>query len=188
MKRILFAGLVGGVVLFVWGAISHMVLPTGSAGLKPLPNEDVLLAALRESVGEPGLYLYPGFDPSAEMTDESMEEWKRKYAAGPTGLLLYREGGGEPMSPGHLLAELASNVGAALVAAFLLAHVGALAYGRRVLFVALLGVFAWLSLSLSYWIWYGFPGAFTTAEAVDAVGGALVCGLSIAKIVPPHGG
>jgi len=33
MSRILIAGLVGGIVVFIWSAFSHMVLPLGEAGL-----------------------------------------------------------------------------------------------------------------------------------------------------------
>ena len=36
MSRILIAGLVGGVIVFVWGAFSHMVLPIGEMGLSTM--------------------------------------------------------------------------------------------------------------------------------------------------------
>ena len=32
--RIYIAGLIGGIVLFVWGAVSHMVLPVGEMGIQ----------------------------------------------------------------------------------------------------------------------------------------------------------
>ncbi len=57
-------------------------------------------------------------------------------------------------------------------------------FGRRVLVVGLLGLLAWLSISASHWIWYGFPTAFVGAELIDQVVGWLVTGLVIAKIVP----
>ena len=33
MKGIVIGGLLGGVVMFFWGFVSHMLLPIGSAGL-----------------------------------------------------------------------------------------------------------------------------------------------------------
>ncbi|HXU11392.1 MAG TPA: hypothetical protein VN898_05460 [Candidatus Binatia bacterium] len=59
-------------------------------------------------------------------------------------------------------------------------------YWPRVLAVALLGVFAWLSLSVSYWNWYGFPASFILAEGIDQAVGWTLGGLAIARIVPPR--
>ena len=87
------------------------------------------------------------------------------------------------MTAGHLVTEFLSNAAAAAVAAILLAMMVA-SYGKRVLAVTLLGVFGWLSLSVSYWNWYGFPTAFIAAEGIDQAVGWLLAGLAIAKIVP----
>ena len=37
MKRIALAALLGGITLFAWGAVSHMVLKLGDAGLRSAP-------------------------------------------------------------------------------------------------------------------------------------------------------
>jgi hypothetical protein len=58
-------------------------------------------------------------------------------------------------------------------------------YGQRVLFVALLGLIAWLSINVSYWNWYGFPTAFVLGEGIDQVVGWLLAGLAMAKIIRP---
>ncbi len=42
MKRIVVAGILGGLVVFVWGWLSHAVLPLGTVGIKNLPNEDAV--------------------------------------------------------------------------------------------------------------------------------------------------
>jgi hypothetical protein len=36
MQRTFLAALVGGIVVFVWGAVSHMALPLGEMGLARL--------------------------------------------------------------------------------------------------------------------------------------------------------
>jgi len=54
--RIILAGIAGGVVLFIWGAFSHMVLPFGEIGIKSMPNEAPVMAAMRSNITEPGLY------------------------------------------------------------------------------------------------------------------------------------
>ena len=184
MKKILIGGIVGGIVIFVWGAVSHMVLPLGETGIKQIPNEDAVIAAMRQSIPEPGLYFFPGMDMSHKPSDEEQKAWTAKYTAGPTGILVYHPQGEAPVSPRQLLTELASNVLMALLAAFLLSMASG-SFGRRVLFVALLGLFSWLSISVSYWNWYGFPTDFSLAEAVDQVVGCFLAGLVLAAIVKP---
>lgn len=47
--------------------------------------------------------------------------------------------------------------------------------------VAGLGLFAWISISLSYWNWYAFPADFVVAEGIDQVAGWFLAGLAVAK-------
>ncbi len=44
-------------------------------------------------------------------------------------------------------------------------------FSGRVLVVTLMALFAFLSISASYWNWHGFPPAFEIAEAIDQVAG-----------------
>ena len=180
--RTLIAGIVAGVVVFVWGAVSHMLLPTGSMGLQVLPGEDAVIAALRQNVTAPGVYFFPGADMSRKMTPEEERVWTAKLTQGPVGLLVYRTTG-SPLSARQLVIELLSNIAAAIVAAIVLSRTVA-GYGARVVITTLLGLFAWLSISVSYWNWYGFSQPFEIAELIDQVGGWLFGGLVLGKLAP----
>src|ERR1051326_1296260 len=77
--RILIAGILGGVVMFIWGFVSHELLPLGELGVKVMPNEDVVTAALQTNLGEdPGFYVFPagGLTPGA--TREQKEAAMKK--------------------------------------------------------------------------------------------------------------
>jgi hypothetical protein len=37
--RIFFAGILGGIVMFIWSFIGHDLLPLGKAGVHEMPNE-----------------------------------------------------------------------------------------------------------------------------------------------------
>jgi hypothetical protein len=37
--RVLLAGILGGIAMFVWTTIAHMVLPLGEAGFREIPDE-----------------------------------------------------------------------------------------------------------------------------------------------------
>lgn len=170
--------------MFIWSALSHMVPPLGEMGIRILPNEEVVVEAMRGAICEPGLYLFPGFDMSRKQSKAEKEAWAAKYRRGPVGLLVYHPQGQQPLAPGQLLTQLITDVIAGTIAAFLLTQVVA-SFGLRVLLVALLGLFSWVEVSLPYWNWYGFPAAFTAAEGIDQVVGWSLAGLVLAAIVKP---
>ena len=184
MTRIVMGGLVGGMAIFMWGAAFHMVLPFGEMGIRSIPNEEKVIGPMREVIREPGLYLFPGFDPGRKLSPEEQQAWEAKYRAGPTGLLVYRPVGRGPMSFEQLATQFVTDVLAALVVVFLLS-LTSLPFGWRVLFVTMLGLFSWLSISMPYWNWYGFPADFTLAAAIDQVAGWFLAGLVIAAFGKP---
>jgi hypothetical protein len=50
--RILLAGILGGIVTFVWTSIAHMALPLGEAGINEIPNESAVLGAMQSGIGD----------------------------------------------------------------------------------------------------------------------------------------
>lgn len=84
------------------------------------------------------------------------------------------------MEPRQLIWELVTDILGAMVAAIVLSYTVA-PYLRRVVLVGALGLFGWLSISISYWIWYGFPASYILAEGIDQVVGWLLGGLVIAR-------
>jgi hypothetical protein len=59
--RILLAGVLGGIMMFVWTSIAHMALSLAEPGINEIPNESAVLSAIQRSIGEKtGLYVFPG--------------------------------------------------------------------------------------------------------------------------------
>jgi hypothetical protein len=164
--------------------LAHMALPLGEAGMRTMPNEDTVRSVLQKNIPEKGLYLFPAYNMREEHSELDDARWAQKYRTGPAGLLVYAPIGGEINMPVLLLGEFASNILAAAVAA-LVALLLTGGYWKRVLALSALGLFAWLSVNVSYWNWYGFPPAFVLAEGLDTLVGAFLSGLVIAKILPP---
>jgi len=52
VMRILLAGILGGIVMFVWTSIVHMALPLGEAEINEIPNESAVLGAMQSSIGD----------------------------------------------------------------------------------------------------------------------------------------
>ncbi len=185
--RLILAAVVGGIVLFLWGAVTHTLLPTAHSAYKPLPDEAAVIGGLRGVVSEPGLYMFPYLDMRTDPDEARQAEWAKQYSAGPSGLLIVRPPGGDPMAMGRFLGL---EFLASLLAAFVAALVASLVSGgfrERALALFAFGVVAWLSLSASEWIWYGFPPAYVLGvDAVDQLGGWLLAGLAMAGLIRPR--
>jgi hypothetical protein len=83
--------------------------------------------------------------------------------------------------PQLLAAELAGTLLAGLLGAAILLR-RPLTVGHGALLGAGLGLFVWLSVTLSYWNWYGFPTAYALGEATDQTVGWLIGGAVIAMV------
>lgn len=179
--RVVVAGVVGGIVMFMWGFVSHMVLPIGEMGVENLPEESVVMPVMKTSINHRGFYFFPGKKQDANESEQ--KAWEDKYTAGPRGILIYDpEPGVAAMSPNMLGIELGSNVLASLVAAMVLACVGG-GVGKRVFVATAIGLIGWMSIDVSYWNWFRFPTEVTEAACIDQVVGWLVSGLAMALVL-----
>lgn len=187
--RVVLGAVLAGLAMFVWGALSHMVLGLTDRPMKSIPAEEAFVQVLRQSLPGPGLYLYPGLPPGFEKLSKAEQDAATKQvmdraAASPHGIVVYAPAA-EVMNPAQLGRQLAGDVAAAWLAAIVIAMAGLASYARRVLVVVLLGLFGACMLALPYANWYGFPADFTRMTFVDVALRSLSCGLVLGAIVRP---
>lgn len=181
--RILLAGIVGAIAMFVWTSIAHVATPLATIGFSKMANEAPVLAAMKDNVGaKPGLYIFPWVDPN---DPKMMEKSAALMKTNPSGLLVYLPPPGHADMMPMLFEEFGKELAQSLLAAFLLAFAALAGYWCRVGFVTALGLFATLGTDTSYWIWYGFPLDYTLAYTSIGLIGAFVAGLVIAFFVKP---
>lgn len=180
-KKLLIATLLGGLMMFVWGGFSHLVVFIGT-GFKPLPNEDKVMDVLKVNIPEQGLYFFPGKD-FRNSTKEQDAIFETKFRNGPVGLLVYRPIGGNPFEVTKLITQLMSNLFSVFIAA-LIASLIFVGYWKRVMIVSLLGLLACSAVSSIYWNWYEFPTSFFIAQILDMAIGFFLAGLVVCKIIP----
>jgi hypothetical protein len=187
-KRVLLAGILGGIAMFVWASIAHMVLPLGETGVREIPNEPAVLSAMQAQLGtNSGLYLFPGMglgpDATRQQKNAAMQQYDQKLASNPSGLLIYHPPGAKALTPGQLATEFVTELLEALLAAFLLAHTRLAGFGARVGFVAVAGIMAAITTNIPYWNWYGFPTNYTAAYMAMQIVGYLAAGIVIAAVI-----
>ncbi|HEV2288147.1 MAG TPA: hypothetical protein VGR81_04265 [Candidatus Acidoferrales bacterium] len=188
-KKILLGALVGGIVVFIVGSLLHTVLGLGQVGVKALPQENLLLPAMRVLIHEPGFYYFPAPNMTPGRTKEQMNAddtaYAAKYQQGPTGIVVYSPGGTALNYSKLLGGEFAIDVVSAFFLACILAMGagGVSSYWKRVFAVTLAGLFAVVFLGLEYWNWYNFPANYTCAYIANGLLDWFFAGLAMAAIV-----
>lgn len=156
-KYLLLAALLGGLTIFIWGALSHTALEL-SGGMYPLKDGTAVIDAIRSQAPNNGVYydsrgLLAVVSLRPDMADKS------QHMGANLGI------------------EFATNCAEALLLAFLLARSRAKGVFERAQLTGLMGLAAFIGLEISYWNWYGFSPRFVMQGLVDIVVGWYLAGL-----------
>jgi hypothetical protein len=178
--RVFVAGLLGGIVFFVWGAIAHMALPIGQMGMGMAAHEEPVIAALKDNLPGEGVYMVPGLAPEKMSDEAAVKAYAEKAKANPYAFIVYQPTGKDGTDMGaNLGVQAATDIGSALILAWVLS-LAPLAFGRRVLASTALGLFSFLTVSAPWWNWYRFTNAFTLGSLLEQVVGWAIAGVAIA--------
>jgi hypothetical protein len=186
--KILLAGILGAIAMFVWTAIAHMALPLGEAGVAEIPNESTVLSTMQSNIGDQtGLYIFPGMgvgkNASRQEKSEAMKHMNEKIAANPSGILMYHAPG-RPFTFGKALGiEFATELLEAILVVFLLAQTRIESFAGRVGFVLVAGILATIATNVSYWNWYGFPIVYIGSYMLIQIVGFLCIGIVAALVL-----
>lgn len=169
MKLILQGGLLGGLILFVWSAISWMALPFHASSMHSFQNETLVQSAVMASLDQNhgGVYMLP--------------KDHKKSAGNPSMLAVIRPQGCGPVGVSMLIGFLMQCLGAALATGLLL-KTGGMNYWGRVGFILMFAMAVGVVAVLPGWNWWGFSAAFIAVEFMDLFIGWFLAGLVIAKI------
>ncbi len=182
-KRVILAGVLGGIAMYVWTSVAHMVLPLGAIGVSEISkNEDSFLASLHATLGEThGMYVFPS---GGDTTDASaLQQYAQKVANGPSGLLIYHPSGAQSLSASQLGIEFLVELIQALLVVALLSQSRLETFGSRAAFVTIAGVLAAVATHVSYWNWYGFPASYTVAYIFIQIVGFAIVGIVAAILM-----
>ncbi|TAK59733.1 MAG: hypothetical protein EPO24_07370 [Bacteroidetes bacterium] len=187
MKKVLLGTVIGGVLLFLWGAVSHMFFPFANDSLNRFANEEAVIQTLKENAPTSGIY----FLPYVPMTQSSMsdsqfksiqEAAQKKLQQGPFMLASVRMG--EMGSYGtYFIVQLITDMLSALFVCLVLLSLKELSYLKQVGMCVMIALAGFAAQTLPQWNWYSFSNAFTFAELFDLVFGFFFAGLGMAKVV-----
>jgi hypothetical protein len=179
--RVLVAGLIGGIVMFIWGVAAHMALGLGRVGIRQPVNENVALSGLQQGLGDrAGVYPLPSLDPKQMGSEGAVRAYSIKAVRSPYAWVVYQPQGTDMMQMGPQIGrQWASDTLGALALAFIMG-LAVLSFRKRLAAAAAAAVFAWLGTLLPYWNWYRFPLDFTLAALAEQLIGWLLAGAAMA--------
>ena len=188
MKSLLLGTILGGIAAFVWSTISWTLLQWHEKPLLHFQNEDEVAAVISSHVTDSGIYLLPAGPAQKGMTEEQKKAAQaalmEKMQKGPIMFAAIRRGGFGSYANG-LLIQFLCLTAAAFLLTWLLLQTRGLSYGRRVLFLGVVGLASSVIVDLPDWNWWGFSGAYTIVNLADFTLMWLFAGLAIAKVANP---
>jgi hypothetical protein len=186
----LLAGTVlGGLGLFLWNAISWMMLPWHHAVYGRLINEDEVGAIVAKNCVDDGVYGVP----AAPMYQPSMDKAARaavdqaahdKLRAGPLLTIVFQRRGYSSIAPKLWLAVVTGMICAFIFTTLILlvASRGQFDFWSRVLVVSLGALGALVATRLPDWNWHGYSPSFVLVQIVDTAIGSALIGVIVAAV------
>ena len=174
MKKLVLGTVLGGAVVFAWGAVSWMVLPWHRGMLHSFTNEVAMAKAVQQNAPQAGVYV---------LLPSHWQNPTPEQKAVPKGLMLF--GAVRRDAPDlrvYYVRGLAVEMVGAFLVTWLLLMLPDLSYGARVKVVTMVALTAGALVRLSDWTWWSFSTQFTLLSILDLVIGWFLAGLVIANI------
>jgi hypothetical protein len=191
LRRLTMGALLGGLVLFAWGFVSHMLIGWYDPHFRTFHDQEAVASTLLSNVTGGGIYFLPNLTPAQQSLtgDEraaAQAEIEERMLRGPMIFSVVRVGPGTSFTV-RLGIQFVLFVLAALVATWLLMNARLEGYGARVAFVASMAVLVVLSTTVPQWSWFDYPAGFVLVESADLVIGWVLLGLVLGRIARPDG-
>lgn len=170
-------GIVGGIILFIWSAISWMVLPWHMTTLNAFTNENAVVQAVKANASQSGIYVLP-FKQMDAKQDQSTQKIPQVFAS-------VNFNGMDSSMAKPMFIGLIGLVITAILAAWLLSKTGGLNYFGRIGFVLVFALAGSLMTNIPYWNWFAFDTNYTLVIIADTLIGWFLAGLVMAKMVKP---
>ncbi len=179
MKNVIIGSLVAAIILFVFQAMSWMVLPIHANSLKYSPNQDAILTTLASNLNESGVYAIPNAPPGS--SQEEMSEFDQSMVGKPWAIIHF-----DKSYPGMVTSQFVYGFLLNLFGAFIIAYVmwscgdrfGT--FGSKLMLVVGFALFLVIQSSLMMANWWYTPWHYLSGEIIDHLIGWFLAGLWLA--------
>lgn len=181
MKSVI-ASLFSALVLLLWSVLYWIILPIPTSTTLAIPQEERLLAKLKEDLPESGVYFYPS------LPERAFEpELTQKFKQGPLLQIFYQKDGYNPFSISQILLGFFYFWISSLLLLSVLYVIGAqlFSFRRRLLLIGTLGLFAAIATHGFYPVWFHQDFLYHGAQMLFNWIGFLLAGIVLARFLKP---
>jgi len=168
------AGILGGITLFIWGALSWMVLPWHTKTIHSFTDEAAITQLIQSNAPISGMYFSPAWKQNDTAKDKAQMQGPMVFAS------VRLEGISSSMTVSMIISFLTQAI-AAFFVAWLLSKTKGLNYLERVGFVVIFALAAGIVTDIPYWNWFAFDMQYTLVAMADLLIGWFFAGLVLAK-------
>ena len=180
MKRTVITVVLGTLILFIWNAVSWMVLPFHAQSMQTIPETAINTNTLKEQLTEDGVYHYPGL-PENE-SEAAYQEIEEKLTAGPRiTMMVYKSGSTSFFDPMNFVWNLIFNLITVILLMGIVKRLGNHST-RNILWTTIAtGLIIGFMSDLPTMNWFMFPLEYTMANILDYLVMMTLLGLLFAK-------
>lgn len=192
MGRVIFGGIIGGIIAFVWMFVSWAILPWHDMTLKKFKNEGFVAWVVKENAPKDGVYVIPHIEAdqgnyTPEEVKQAFEKQKAAMTEGPFVYMQVKKKGMDPTSFHLYLFSFLTYFVGALILSYLLLQVNEEAgYLKRLFFCILFGLGVGIIGMVPDWNWFAAGGSYTLVMIADLIITWFLAGLVLSAIVKPR--
>ncbi len=179
MKTIIIGAVVAAVIVFIFQAMSWMVLPIHENSMKYSPQQDAIIENLSQNLQENGVYAIPNLPPNSSR--EQHEAFEKSMIGKPFALIHFHKS-----YDGMMTSQLIYGFILDLVAALILAYVMWTArdrfpgFGSKLILALMFAAFLIFQSSLMMANWWLTPWHYLSGEIIDHLVGWTLGGIWLA--------
>lgn len=167
--RTVWAGVAGGLILFVWGTIGHVGIGLYDAVFHNFADEGIVLETIEHQAPRSGLYFAPAAYEDRDASLHVLVNVAFPDAQRPFGLMM--------------ITGLMIHMVSMLLVTLLLLNGMSDNYWRRVGSFSATGTIIAFVANAYYWNWFSFPALYFALSIGDALVGWTLAGLASAAII-----
>lgn len=172
MKKTLIGGIVGGLIIFIWQAMSHMAFNLHEPNQKYSAGQDSVLAAIKMHIKEPGGYILPRMKDALSM--EQMEAFTKSLEGKPWAMVRFYQAYEIDMGS-NMARGLIVNILLAILLIWVIRNLKNPSKGLILKLSLVVGFIAFMNISYTEHIWY--PVFDLRAQLIDAFVSWGLCGV-----------
>lgn len=173
---------IGGLIVFIWGALSWMALPFHKDCFLRFENEYHVAEKIKENAPQDGMYILPNtMRADDNVRYKHITRAKRMLEDGPFMFASVRTNGLGKMSILPFIGSLLTQIAGAFFITWMMMQTKFHDFGRKVGFITLFGLAVGILSQIPDSNWWGFAWKYTIVNIFDFVIGWFLAGLAIAK-------